>query len=83
MKNFKLDKSIDWVITILPLVIIGIISSLLMLFPQASGEVINTLRNLFVNEFGFFYILLGLGILIGGYHHGFQPLWQYKIRQSG
>ena len=79
MKNFKLDKSIDWVITILPLVIIGIISSLLMLFPQASGEVINTLRNLFVNEFGFFYILLGLGILIAAIIMAFSRFGNIKL----
>lgn len=79
MKNFKLDKSIDWVITILPLVIIGMISSLLMLFPQASGEVINTLRNLFVNEFGFFYILLGLGILIAAIIMAFSRFGNIKL----
>ena len=73
------DKSIDWVITILPLVIIGIISSLLMLFPQASGEVINTLRNLFVNEFGFFYILLGLGILIAAIIMAFSRFGNIKL----
>ena len=44
MKKFKLDKSIDWVITLLPLVIIGVISAMLMIFPTASGEVIQQLR---------------------------------------
>ena len=68
MKNFKLDKSIDWVITILPLVIIGIISSLLMLFPQASGEVINTLRTLFVNE----WLKSGTTIVLDKLFEGFS-----------
>ncbi len=50
-----------------------------MLFPQASGEVINTLRNLFVNEFGFFYILLGLGILIAAIIMAFSRFGNIKL----
>ena len=63
MKN-KNIKSIDWTITILPLIIIFIISLLLMAFPNTSQNIIAFLRNLFVNKLGFFYILLGLGILL-------------------
>ncbi len=62
--KFKFDKSIDWVITLIPLLIILVLSAVLVAFPQTSGEVIAFLRSLFVDEFGFFYILLGLGILI-------------------
>lgn len=79
MKKFKCDKTIDWTITIFPLVIIGIISALLMIFPQASGEVIGVLRSLFVNEFGFFYILLGLGILIAAIMMAFSRFGHIKL----
>lgn len=79
MKKFKFDKTIDWTITIFPLVIIGIISALLMIFPQASGEVIGVLRSLFVNEFGFFYILLGLGILIAAIMMAFSRFGHIKL----
>lgn len=79
MKKFKCDKTIDWTITIFPLVIIGIISALLMIFPQASGEVIGVLRSLFVNEFGFFYILLGLSILIAAIMMAFSRFGHIKL----
>lgn len=63
MNIFK-DKSIDWGITLLPLIIICIISVTLMLNPDTSGIIVELMRNFFVNQFGFFYIILGLGILI-------------------
>lgn len=60
MKN----KSIDWTITLIPLCIIVLLSVLILVFPIQSNEIISSLRNIFVEDLGFFYILLGLGILI-------------------
>lgn len=56
-------EGIDWGITLTPLLIIVVISSALMLIPEQSKRVISALRSFFVNDLGFFYILLGLGIL--------------------
>lgn len=64
MKKINKEGSIDWMITIVPLVIIAILSALLMCFPQQASNVVGFLRSIFVNDFGFFYILLGLGILL-------------------
>lgn len=61
-KNSKFSD-IDWGITLAPLLIIAVISAGLMLIPDRAQNVISFLRNIFVNELGFFYILLGLGIL--------------------
>lgn len=62
--KFWEDKTIDWGITLFPLIIIGVISAALMINPVTSAAVITALRGFFVNKLGFFYILLGLGILI-------------------
>ncbi len=63
----KLEKKpldgIDWGITLAPLLIILVISAALMLVPNQSKKLITVLRSFFVNDLGFFYILLGLGIL--------------------
>lgn len=59
----KCLEGIDWGITLTPLLIIAVISSALMLMPEQSKNVISVLRDFFVNDLGFFYILLGLGIL--------------------
>lgn len=56
-------EGIDWGITLTPLLIIVVISAALMLKPEQSQHVIGVLRSFFVNDLGFFYILLGLGIL--------------------
>lgn len=61
--NKKSLEGIDWGITLTPLLIIVVISSALMLMPEQSKRVISALRSFFVNDLGFFYILLGLGIL--------------------
>lgn len=56
-------EGIDWGITLTPLLIIIVISAALMVNPEQSKMIISTLRSFFVNDLGFFYILLGLGIL--------------------
>ena len=60
MKN----NTIDWGITLIPLALILLLSGLIFVFPEQSSSIIASLRNFFVNDLGFFYILLGLGILI-------------------
>ena len=57
-------NEIDWGITLAPLGIILLISAALLLIPEKAQNVITFLNSFFVNEFGFFYMLLGLGILI-------------------
>ncbi len=59
----KYFSGIDWGITLTPLFIIIVISSALMLVPEKAKGLIAVLRSFFVNDLGFFYILLGLGIL--------------------
>ena len=60
----KKDLKIDWVITLLPLGIVIGLSVILLLFPEAAGRVIEFLREILVNKLGFFYMILGLGILM-------------------
>lgn len=79
MNKFKFDKSIDWTITLLPLVIIGVLSGLLMVFPESAALVVGELRSFFVNELGFFYILLGLGILITAILLAFSKYGKIKL----
>ncbi len=62
--NRKKWNEIDWGITLVPLGIIILISIALMWIPEKAQKVIRCFNNFFVNEFGFFYMLLGLGILI-------------------
>lgn len=58
------NRNVDWVITFVPLGIIAVLSVLLMGFPEASQNVLGLLRSFFVNDLGFFYLLLGLGMIL-------------------
>lgn len=65
MKN-KLNKSsdIDWIISILPLIIIAFITTLILIFPTGSMNIVNALWSIFVNKLGSFYILLGFSMVL-------------------
>jgi len=63
---------IDWVITLLPLSITGGIAALLLTFPQQSMHAIDVLWNIFVNKLGFFYILLGFGVVCTAFYLAFS-----------
>lgn len=64
MNNKENKNSVDRVLTLLPLGIVAVLSFLLACFPESSQNVVSLLRNFFVNEMGFFYIILGLAILL-------------------
>ena len=79
MKKISKDGSIDWMITIVPLLIIAVLSALLMCFPEKSSDVVAFMRNIFVNDLGFFYILLGLGILLIAIGLAFSKYGQIRL----
>lgn len=54
------ESRIDWGLTIFPLVAIGLLAALLILFPENSARVIESLRGFLVNDIGFVYIIFGL-----------------------
>lgn len=64
MEKYKTKSEIDWGITILPLIIVILISVVLMAFPNQAGKILSIARDVCVNKLGFFYILLALVVLI-------------------
>lgn len=59
----KLKKSqIDWMITIVPVVLIVGLASLFFVFPKQSNEVIGKIRFFFGDTMGVYYLIIGLGI---------------------
>ncbi len=71
----KLDKSVAFVPTILVL----IIGLLITLFPAASTTVIETLRNILGNEFGWYYLMFGLAILGVMLYMAFSKIGKIKL----
>ena len=55
-------KKIDWMITLVPLSIIGCLSLLFFIFPETSNEVLSRIRFFFGDTLGTYYLVIGLGI---------------------
>lgn len=80
------NKDIDWGITLIPLVIIALISAGLMLNPDGSAILIEAARNLFVNQFGFFLHPVRAGYpaychLAGIFQIRLHPAWPDRSTQ--
>lgn len=62
--NKKLSQRIDWMITLLPFLLILALCLTFFTAPEASGAALNALRSFLGEEFGWYYLLLGLGIFL-------------------
>lgn len=57
-------KQIDWLVTLIPFVLIMALAGLLFLFPEKSNSVISMIRFFFGDTLGLYYLVIGLGVLI-------------------
>ena len=61
----KLEKNrIDWMVTLVPFILIVVLAGMLFVFPDQSNEVIGQIRFFFGDTVGLYYLALGLGALI-------------------
>ena len=59
------DKSrIDWLITLVPFILIMALAVYLFIFPDQANGVISNVRFFFGDTLGSYYIIIGLGVLI-------------------
>lgn len=57
-------KKIDWMITLVPFVLIMGLSIFLFIFPIESNTVISQVRFFFGDTMGLYYLIIGLGVLL-------------------
>lgn len=57
-------KKIDWMVTLVPFIIIVGIAGFLFVFPNQSNTVIGQVRYFFGDTLGLYYLVMGLGVLI-------------------
>lgn len=57
-------RNIDWMITLIPLVIIIILCILFFFMPDQSNMVLNRIRFFFGDTWGAYYLIIGLGIFL-------------------
>lgn len=63
-KKMEKKTNIDWIILTVPLLIVFIVSAFLLAMPATSLHIVDRLWDLFVNKLGFFYVLLGFGMVV-------------------
>lgn len=59
-----MKKQVDWIITLVPLILIVLLGVVFFVFPQESNVILSKIRFLFGDKFGVYYILIGIGIFI-------------------
>lgn len=63
MKDFERSK-IDWLITLLPLIIIVGLCILFFFLPGQSNKIISQIRFVLGDTFGVYYLIIGLGVFL-------------------
>lgn len=62
--NLKNDKKIDWMITLVPLIIVVALCIIFFLAPEQSNKILSEVRFFFGDTFGIYYLIIGLGIFL-------------------
>ena len=65
MADFKTEsKKIDWMITLVPLVLVVGLCVLFVLIPEQSNVILTQVRFFFGDTFGVYYLIIGVGMLV-------------------
>lgn len=78
----KEKRVIDWPVLVLPLLIMGILCALMIVYPAQSRLVIDQVRDFITNTFGAYYILLGLFFFLAGMFIAFSPRGKIKLGKA-
>lgn len=82
-KDQELKKQIDWMITLVPFILIIGIAVLLFVLPDESNEVISQVRFFFGDTLGIFYLIMGLGVLIISVYLSFSKYGNIVLGEPG
>ncbi len=57
-------KKIDWLITLVPLILVTGLAIVFFVFPEQSKEIVSRIRFFFGETFGIYYLMIGLGVFM-------------------
>ncbi|MEG0687079.1 MAG: BCCT family transporter [Hungatella sp.] len=72
-------KQLDWVTTIVPFICIVLLCGTFMLNPEGSGKMLASIRFFLGNEFGSYYLLIGLGFFLCSLYMAFSKYGAIKL----
>lgn len=79
----KLEKNkIDWMITLVPLIIVITLSILFFIFPLQANNILGQVRFFFGDTFGVYYIIIGLSVLITAFAIAFSKFGKIVLGNS-
>ena len=72
MKGKEKERQIDWLITLLPLLIVVALGVLFFIAPADSNRVLSSIRFFLGDTFGAYYLIIGLGVFIASLYIAFS-----------
>lgn len=76
-------KKIDWMITLVPFILITTLAIFLIAFPETSNSVIGKVRFFFGDTVGLYYLAIGLGVLIISIYLSFSKYGNIVLGDPG
>lgn len=75
----KLREKIDWGTTVIPFGGIVVLGVLFMLMPQGSQEMLGIIRGFLGDEFGIYYMLIGIGFVLCSLYMAFSRFGKIRL----
>ena len=75
-------KNINLKIMFIPLAVVLIIATLLMIFPTQSSEVLGTVNSFLTEDFGIYYLVVGLGFFLLAIYFAFSKYGKIKLGEG-
>ena len=73
MNKVKNEKSkIDWMITLVPLIIVAVLCIVFFVAPDSSNAILGQIRFFFGDTFGLYYLIIGLGVFLTSLYIAFS-----------
>ena len=82
-KKIREKGRIDWMITLVPFVLIMSVALLLFLFPEQSNDVIGQVRFFFGDTLGSYYLVIGIGVLLVSLFMSFSKYGDIVLGNAG
>lgn len=76
-------KKVDWLITLVPLVLIAGMSLLFFIYPQESNAILSNIRFFFGDTLGSFYLIIGLFIFLISLYLAFSKYGNLVLGEKG
>lgn len=77
--NTPLHKRLDWITTVVPFIFILALCVIFMLNPTGSSNVLSSIRFFLGNQFGGYYLIIGLGVFICSLYIAFSKYGDIKL----